>query len=111
MRPFRFGMQAGNVRDAQEWAALARRAEETGYAAFLVPDHLSRLSTFPALMAAAAATDHIQLPRNVLSQDFRPPGLLAQEAASVHLLTGGRLELGIGAGWAKREYEQAGLRY
>jgi probable F420-dependent oxidoreductase len=104
-------MQAENIRDPREWAALARRAEDTGYASFLIPDHLSRLSTFPALMAAAAATSHITLSPYVLNQDFRPPGVLAQEAASVHLLTGGRLELGVGAGWAKHEYAQAGLHY
>jgi len=104
-------MQAENIHDPREWAALARRAEESGYSAFLVPDHLSRLSTFPALMAAAAATSRITLCPYVLNQDFRPPGVLAQEAASVHLLTGGRLELGVGAGWARREYAQAGLQY
>jgi probable F420-dependent oxidoreductase len=104
-------MQAENVHDPRAWVALARRAEDSGYASFLVPDHLSRLSTFPALMAAAAATSHITLCPYVLNQDFRPPGVLAQEAASVHLLTGGRLELGVGAGWAKHEYAQAGLQY
>jgi probable F420-dependent oxidoreductase len=77
----------------------------------MVPDHLGRLSTFPALMAAAAATREVKLATYVLNQDFRPPAVLAQEAATVQLLTGGRLELGIGAGWAKREYSQAGLTY
>ena len=104
-------MQAENVHDPREWVALARRAEDSGYSSFLIPDHLGRLSTFPALMAAAAATSHITLSPYVLNQDFRPPGVLAQEAASVHLLTDGRLELGIGAGWAKHEYAQAGLQY
>jgi probable F420-dependent oxidoreductase len=77
----------------------------------MVPDHLGRLSTFPALMAAAAVTREIKLATYVLNQDFRPPGVLAQEAAAVHLLTNGRLELGIGAGWAIHEYTQAGLKY
>jgi probable F420-dependent oxidoreductase len=104
-------MQAENVRDPRQWAALARRAEDSGYASFLIPDHLSRLSTFPSLMAAAAATSHITLSTYVLNQDFRPPGVLAQEAATVHLLTDGRLELGVGAGWAKQEYAQAGLQF
>src|SRR5437660_10867569 len=77
----------------------------------MVPEHLGRLAAIPALMAAAAATRQIKLATYVLNQDFRPPAILAQEAASVQLLTGGRLELGIGAGWAKHEYAQAGLQY
>jgi probable F420-dependent oxidoreductase len=62
-------------------------------------------------MAAAAVTRHITLSTYVLNQDFRPPAILAQEAASVHLLTGGRLELGVGAGWLRGDYEVAGLRF
>src|SRR6185312_12926067 len=77
----------------------------------MIPDHLGRLSTFPSLMAAAAVTSHIRLTTYVLNQDFRPPAILAQEAASVQLFTGDRLELGVGAGWAEREYLQAGLCY
>jgi probable F420-dependent oxidoreductase len=111
VRPFRFGLQAARVNDPNDWLALARCAEDTGYACFMVPDHLGRLSTFPALMAAAAATKHIKLATYVLNQDFRPPAVLAQEASAVQLLTDGRLELGIGAGWAIHEYVQAGLQY
>jgi probable F420-dependent oxidoreductase len=111
VRPFRFGLQAARVNDPDQWLALARSAEKSGYACFMVPDHLGRLSTFPALMAAAAVTREIKLATYVLNQDFRPPGVLAQEAAAVHLLTNGRLELGIGAGWAIHEYTQAGLKY
>jgi probable F420-dependent oxidoreductase len=109
--PIRFGLQAARTTDPEEWLALARRAEADGYASFMVPDHLPRLSTFPALMAAAAVTSRITLTTYVLNQDFRPPGILSQEAASVHLLTGGRLELGLGAGWAEHEYRQAGLQF
>ena len=108
---FRFGLQTARTTDPDEWLALARRAEADGYAALLVPDHLPRLATFPALMAAAAVTSRITLTTYVLNQDFRPPGILGQEAASVHLLTGGRLELGLGAGWAEPEYHQAGLHF
>ena len=111
MRPFRFGLQAARVNDPNQWLALARCAEDTGYSCFMVPDHLGRLSTFPALMAAAAATREVRLATYVLNQDFRPPALLAQEAATVQSLTGGRLELGIGAGWARHEYTQSGLTY
>jgi len=111
VRPFKFGMQAARVIDPGEWRDLARFAEAAGYASFMIPDHLGRVSTFPALMAAAAVTTSIKLSTYVLNQDWRPPAILAQEAGSVHLLTGGRLELGIGAGWARREYEAAGLHY
>jgi probable F420-dependent oxidoreductase len=104
-------MQAARVKDPGEWVALARCAEETGYSSFLIPDHLGRMATFPALMVAAGATTTIKLATYVLNQDWRPPAILAQEAASVQLLTGGRLELGIGAGWAKHEYAQVGLPY
>jgi probable F420-dependent oxidoreductase len=110
-RPFRFGMQAARVNEPAEWLALARFAEDSGYSSLMIPDHLGRLSTFPALMAAASATERIKLSTYVLNQDWRPPAILAQEAASVQLLTGGRLELGIGAGWAKHEYAQAGIQY
>jgi probable F420-dependent oxidoreductase len=111
VRQFRFGLQAASINQPDQWQALARCAEDAGYACFMVPDHLPRMSAFPALMAAAAATRTIRLATYVLNQDFRPPGILAQEAATVQLLTGGRLELGIGAGWARHEYLQAGLVY
>jgi len=104
-------MQAARVNNPRAWLDLARFAEEAGYASFMVPDHLGRMATFPALMAAASVTSTIKLATYVLNQDWRPPAILAQEAGTVHLLTGGRLELGIGGGWAKREYEQVGLPY
>ena len=104
-------MQAARVNSPGEWRDLARFAEAAGYASFMIPDHLGRMSTFPALMAAAAVTRSIKLSTYVLNQDWRAPAILAQEAGTVHLLTDGRLELGIGAGWARREYEAAGLQY
>src|SRR4051812_7794759 len=104
-------MQAARVRSPRDWQALAQHAERSGYASFMIPDHLGRMATFPALMSAAAVTSTIRLSTYVLNQDWRPPAILAQEAASVHLLTDGRLELGIGAGWAKREYESVGLPF
>jgi probable F420-dependent oxidoreductase len=111
VRPFRFGFQAARVNQPEEWLALARCAEQAGYSCFMVPDHLGRLAPFPALMAAAGVTRSIKLATYVLNQDWRPPAILAQEAATVQLLTGGRFELGIGAGWAEREYRQAGITY
>lgn len=111
MTPFRFGLQAARVNDPSAWLELACQAEHDGYACFMVPDHLGRLSPFPALMAAANVTKSITLATYVLNQDFRPPAVLALEASTVQLLTGGRFELGVGAGWAQREYVQAGLQY
>jgi probable F420-dependent oxidoreductase len=110
-RPFRFGLQAPRTTDPAEWFAIARRAERDGYSALLAPDHVGRISTFPALMAAAGVTERIMIGSWVLNQDFRPPAVLAQEASTVQLLTNGRLELGVGAGWAKHEYAQTGLQF
>ena len=111
-RPFRFGI---NVRDAEsrtEWQDKARKAEALGYAVLLVPDHLSTmLATIPAVMSAADATQRLRIGTNVLNNDLRHPVLLAREAATIDLLTDGRLELGLGAGYVKAEYDQAGLRF
>jgi probable F420-dependent oxidoreductase len=111
VRPFKFGLQAARQNEPSAWLELARAAESAGYATFMVPDHLGRLATFPALMAAAAATRNMKLATYVINQDFHHPAVLAQEATSVQMLTDGRLELGIGAGWAQREYRHVGLPY
>jgi probable F420-dependent oxidoreductase len=111
VRPFRFGLQVPRIADPDEWFRVARRAEHDGYDILLIPDHVGRLSTFPALMAAAGVTERIKLGTYVLNQDFRPPAVLAQEASTVHLLANGRLELGVGAGWAKHEYAQTGIQF
>jgi probable F420-dependent oxidoreductase len=112
LTPFRFGV---NVRDASSqavWQDKARKAEDLGYSTFLVPDHLAAmLATIPAVMSAAAATKHLRVGTNVLNNDLRHPVLLAREAATMDLLTDGRLDLGLGAGYMRIEYEQAGLRF
>jgi probable F420-dependent oxidoreductase len=111
VRPFRFGLQVARITGPDEWFSVARQAEQDGYSALLIPDHVGRLSTFPALMAAAGVTERITLGTYVLNQDFRPPAVLAQEASTAQLLTNGRLELGVGAGWAKHEYAQTGIQF
>ncbi len=112
MKLFRFGV---NVRDAgsrAEWQDKARKAEALGYSVFLVPDHLAAmLATLPAVMSAADATTSLRIGTNVLNNDLRHPVLLAREAATIDMLTDGRLELGLGAGYMRVEYEQAGLRF
>lgn len=114
MRPFRFGVSALNpmlTPTADGWAALARRAEDLGYSTLLAADHLGAASAFAPLVAAAAVTDRLRVGTLVLNNDFFRPLRLAQEAATVDILTGGRLELGLGSGWAKLEYDMLSLSY
>ena len=98
-RPFRFGVIAAQARSGPEWIASARRAEALGYSTFLMPDTMTAtLSPFSALAFAAAATETIRLGTYVLANDLRHPVIVAREAATLEFLSGGRLELGIGAG-------------
>jgi probable F420-dependent oxidoreductase len=112
MKPFRFGVIVRNARSRAEWMDQARRLEDLGYSSLTIPDHLAEMfAPMPALVSAAAATKAIRVGTTVLNNDFRHPVLVAREAATVDLLTDGRLELGLGAGYVKSEYEQAGLRF
>lgn len=112
MHPFRFAVTASNARDAAAWTTLARRAEELGYSSLLVPDHLgSQLSPIAAMAVAAAVTSRLRIGGFVFANDFRHPLVLAREAATLDLLSGGRLELGLGAGWRTADYRQLGLSY
>ncbi len=109
---FRFGVQLAEARSRKHWIEQARLAEQLGYNVLVVPDHIGdQLAPFSALVAAAEATERIRLGTFVLDNDFRHPVLVAQEAASVDLLTDGRLELGIGAGWLGRDYERLGTEF
>lgn len=112
MHPFRFAVQCGSALSRTAWGEKARRAEKLGYNAFVLPDHVGDLfAPFPAMLAAADATEAISVGVLVIDNDFRHPLLLAQEAASVHVLTDGRLELGIGAGWNGRDYTALGIPF
>ncbi len=112
MRPFRFGVLASMAGTAKEWAAKVRRFEDHGYHSLLLPDHLDgQLGPLSALGAAAAASDSLRLGTLVLNADLRHPALLAKEAATIDLLSDGRFELGLGAGWDREEYELAGLTF
>lgn len=98
-RLFRFGVVAAQARSGEEWAERARRIESMGYATVLTPDGLKyTLAPLPALTAAAMATRSLRVGTYVIANDFRNPVLLAKEAATVDLLSGGRFELGIGVG-------------
>jgi probable F420-dependent oxidoreductase len=115
--PFRFGVICERMQSAEEWIAKARYAESAGYSTFLIRDHFIRepfgdqFAPMIALMAAAGATKTLRVGNLVLDNDYRHPVMLAKEAATLDLLSGGRFELGIGAGWLKAEYEQAGLSF
>lgn len=110
-RPFRFGVNLLTPSPAAEWRAKCRRAEELGYDVILVPDHLGMVAPFPALAAAAEATERPRLGTFVLNAGFWNPALLAREVATTDALTGGRLELGLGAGYVRAEHETAGLPF
>ncbi|MGH3094705.1 MAG: TIGR03621 family F420-dependent LLM class oxidoreductase [Streptosporangiales bacterium] len=99
-RSFRFGVVAGGSADAAGWADLARSVEELGYSTMLLPDNVSAgiVAPLPALTAAATATRSLRVGTFVLNCAVRNPMQLAWEAASVDFLSGGRLELGLGAG-------------
>jgi probable F420-dependent oxidoreductase len=109
-RSFRFGVQLARAAAGPEWAELARKAEDLGYSTLFVPDHFGdQLAPVAALMAAADATTRLRVGSLVLDNDYRHPVIAAKEAATIDLLSGGRLELGIGAGWMASDYEQSGI--
>lgn len=96
----------------ERWGALARRAEELGYSALVMPDHLwKQFAPVPALAAAALATTRLRIGTLVLANDYRNPVMLAREIASLDVLSGGRVEFGIGAGWKRDDYTQLGIAY
>lgn len=111
-RPFRFGVQAARAGDGASWRELARRVEGAGYGVLTMPDHFDdQLAPVPALMAAADATTDLRVGALVWDNDYRHPVVLAKELATLDLLSHGRLEVGLGAGWMISDYEQAGLPY
>ena len=111
MRPFRFGVNMMASGDRAEWVAQCRRAEEIGYDVLLVPDHLGMPAPFPALMAAADATERVRVGTFVLNAAFWNPTLLAREVTTLEQLSGGRFELGLGTGYNRAEFDQAGLPF
>ncbi len=112
MRPFRFGLLARVAHSREEWLGKARRAEALGYATFVVPDHFrDQVATSVGIMAAASATTTIRVGSMVFDNDFRHPAVVAKDAATLDLLSGGRFELGLGAGWLLPDYAQTGISF
>jgi len=113
-RPFRFGTVTthGSPESRRGWADHARKVEALGFSTLLVADHFSNNTVCtPRLAAAAMVTTTLRLGSYVYSNDFRHPALLAREAAEIDVLSNGRFELGIGAGWASEEYEATGILF
>lgn len=112
MRPFRFAVQASSAPTAADWRDLARKAEDLGYSALYVPDHLDdQLAPLVALTVAAEATTTLRVGPLVLGNDYRHPVVAAKEIATLDLVSGGRVDFGIGAGWMRTDYEQSGIPY
>lgn len=112
MRPFRFAITAGSAESGADWRAKARRTEELGYDVLLITDHLTQqLAPVPAMAAALEATTTLRVGSYVFANDYRNPLMLAKEIATLDHLSGGRVELGLGAGWYARDYEMLGIPY
>lgn len=110
MRPFRFGLVSREP-ESRGWREVVRRAQSGGYATLLFPDHLGAAGPLSSVAAAAAMTERVRVGTLVLNNDFRHPGVLAQEVASADLLSDGRVELGLGAGHMRAEYEAIGVPF
>lgn len=111
-RPFRFGVQVSQAGSAAQWRDKVRRIEDLGYSTLFMPDHFGQeLAPMPAIATAAAHTTTLRIGSLVFDNDYKHPAILAKEAATVDLLSDGRLELGIGAGWMRADYDALGLPY
>ena len=109
-RRFRFGVQLSTAGSGAEWAAAARKVEALGYSTLFLPDHFGgQLAPVPALMAAADATTTLKVGALVWDNDYKHPVVLAKEVATIDVLSNGRVEFGIGAGWMNTDYEQSGI--
>ncbi|MEX2393635.1 MAG: TIGR03621 family F420-dependent LLM class oxidoreductase [Actinomycetota bacterium] len=110
-RKFRFGVQISSAPDRKGWLEQIRKAEDLGYTSVFMPDHFGdQLGVIPALMTAAE-NSNLRIGGLVLDNDYKHPVVLAKEIATLDLLSEGRLEFGIGAGWMRTDYEQSGIPY
>jgi len=123
VRPFRFSVQAFEATSGAEWLTTARRAEDLGYSTLFTTDHYfgpGEIATesghrpvdvapLCAMTAAAMATTTLRVGCRVFCVDYHNPVVLAKELATIDLLTDGRLEVGLGAGWVAAEYEGLGI--
>src|SRR5688500_16090912 len=111
-RPFRFGVQVKPTTTREALQDLARRVEALGYATLTMPDHFdSQFAPVPALQCAADATTTLRLGALVYDNDYKHPVVLAKELATMDVLSDGRVEIGLGAGWMESDYVASGIPY
>jgi probable F420-dependent oxidoreductase len=108
--PFRFGVEVFGVRSRADLIQIARRMEHLGYGTLLFGDHFFSLGPIAAMAIAAEATGSLRVGSHVFGNDFYHPAVLAREAATLDLLTDGRLELGLGTGYLHWDYAGTGIR-
>jgi probable F420-dependent oxidoreductase len=109
---FRLGIQMTSTPTGAAWCDMARRFEGDGYETISLPDHRGpHFAPLPALAAVAAVTERVNLSMFVLANDFRNPAVLAKEVTTLDVLSGGRVELGVGAGWNPAEYAAQGVPF
>jgi probable F420-dependent oxidoreductase len=112
MRPFRFAVQVSKASDGKAWRALARQVEDLGYSTLFIADHFGdQWAPLVGLTVAAEATTTLRVGSLVFDNDFRHPVELAKEIATLDLASAGRIEFGLGAGWLKTDYTEAGIPY
>jgi probable F420-dependent oxidoreductase len=112
VRPFRFGVQLSAPSTAADWSDTARRIEALGYDTATMPDHFTeQLAPVPALQAILDATTTLRAGALVFDNDYKHPAILAKELATMDVLSDGRVEIGLGAGWMRSDYDQLGLDY
>ena len=111
-KPFRFAVQTSFAPDGKTWRERARQVEDLGYSTLYIPDHFGeQFGPLVALAVAAEATERLNVGSLVFDNDYRHPLVLAKELATLDLLSEGRLEVGIGAGWMKSDYDESGIPY
>lgn len=111
MAKLRFGVSLSVLEDRASWVDKCQKAEELGYHVITVPDHIGMPAPFPACVLAAEVTKHVRVGTFVSNTSFYSPALFARDVVSTNQLTGGRLEVGLGAGWKKSEFDEAGIPF
>jgi probable F420-dependent oxidoreductase len=112
-RKFRFGVQVSKASSSKDWRDKARKYEDLGFSTLFMPDHFidDQLAPMVAITYAAAVTEKLHIGMLVLGNDYKHPAVVAKEAATLDLLSDGRLEFGLGAGWMQTDYAALGMPY